>query len=124
MRQAMILIAAALALAACATQGPGSLTGTVAGTKNLHTPEFAVCGKTAYDQRWINVTTEAMVDGFGQPRPKPRPASLGRCGQAKKMVVKAPVVAPAATPAVAPAVKPKGNFWWKKKPAVAPPGKA
>lgn len=36
-------------------------------------PEYAVLGKTGYDQAWINRTTEGLVVGCKQPRPKARP---------------------------------------------------
>lgn len=81
MNKALALFCAVL-LTGCASQGAGSLTGTVTGSRNLHTPEYQVRGRTAYDQRWINQTTEALVVGFGQPRPKARPASFDAPRQA------------------------------------------
>jgi hypothetical protein len=72
-----------LFLGACATK-PGeslSFTGPSAGETGgactqLHTPEYAVRGKTAIDQAWINKTTEGLVVGCNQPRPQPRPTSF------------------------------------------------
>lgn len=68
------LIACAIALGGCATASIGSVGG--GECRLTHTPEFAVRGKAPYDQRWINKTTEALVDGCRQPRPKARPASF------------------------------------------------
>ncbi|WP_439392553.1 hypothetical protein ACRQ5Q_24320 [Bradyrhizobium sp. PMVTL-01] len=39
-------------------------------------PLYAVVGKTAYDQLWINRITEAGVAGCGWERPAVRPAVL------------------------------------------------
>lgn len=72
--------------------------GSVAGgeCKLTHTPTYAVAGKTSYDQEWIDDTTEALVRGCKQPRPKTRPASLS-----------VPVKSPAAV------TKPK-KHWWQR----------
>lgn len=56
------------------------------------TPDYAVLGRTSYDQRWIDVTTEGLVAGCDQPRPKARPASLDARPKAQ------PKPAPAAAP--------------------------
>jgi hypothetical protein len=39
-------------------------------------PQYAIVGKTAYDQLWSNRITEAGVAGCGWRRPEPRPATL------------------------------------------------
>jgi len=39
-------------------------------------PEYVVKGKTTYDQRWADGTTEAGVGACGWERPKPRPPEL------------------------------------------------
>lgn len=49
-------------------------------------PVYQVKGKTSYDQRWADETTEAGVAGCHWKRPARRPASLD------PMPVKAPVV--------------------------------
>jgi len=107
MRKILGVALAAALLAACASQA-GSIVGTIDSTKTISTPKYAVKGRTPYDQKWINVTTEALVDGFGQPRPKPRPASLDK---------PRPKAAPAAiksAPSPKPdAAKPKRK-WWQK----------
>jgi hypothetical protein len=72
-----------LAVGMCQHDSIGSILG--GECKLSHTPEFAVLGKTGYDQIWINRTTESLVTGCNQPRPKARPASLD-----KPMAVKAP----------------------------------
>lgn len=105
MRLQLATIATAFILAGCAG-GAGSLTGTVVGTQNLRTPEYEVKGRTAYDQRWINITTEALVDGFGQPRPKARPKEF----DAPRPKAKAKSVAKAAGAKAAPNVK--GKRWF------------
>ena len=43
---------------------------------SLPRAEYAVKGKTAYDQDWIDRTIEAEVAGFGIARPAARPAGL------------------------------------------------
>jgi hypothetical protein len=100
MNRIIFVICAGLTLGGCAS-ADGKI-GTVIGgeCRLFHTPEYEVRGRTAYDQKWINVTTEAGVDGCGQPRPKARPASLD-----------APRVKAAPTATAAP--KPKKK-WWKK----------
>lgn len=49
-------------------------------------PTYQVKGRTAYDQRWADKTTEAGIAGCRWKRPLKRPASL--------MPVKAPIAAP------------------------------
>jgi hypothetical protein len=39
-------------------------------------PQYAIVGKTAYDQLWANRITEAGVAGCGWDRPAARPASI------------------------------------------------
>lgn len=68
------LIAACLGLAGCASGSVGSIQG--GECKIVKVPPYVVLGKTGYDQRWINVTTESIVVGCRQPRPQARPASL------------------------------------------------
>src|SRR3974390_184279 len=56
--------------------------------------EYAVKGKTAYDQEWIDRTIEAEVAGFGIAPPLARPASFDPKPVVKaKAVVAPPVVA-------------------------------
>lgn len=70
-----LVVASLLVLTACSTpQAVGSLT--KGECQIAHTPEYAVKGRTGYDQAWINRTTEALVDGCRQPRPKARPPEL------------------------------------------------
>lgn len=107
-------VVALMVLGGCATQ-PGSLLGVVQGSDKLKTPKCAVKGRTAYDQKWINVTTEALVDGFGQPRPKPRSAcGLDRPAPkvAKKVQAK-PKVTPGASPEAP--TKSKRKWWQRSK---------
>lgn len=88
-------VALTLPLAGCFETfgGPGSV---IKGECQLvHTPAYAVYGKTRYDQTWIDRTTEAVVVGCKQPRPKARPPSLD---------------APKAAPAAAPVPKPRPKF--------------
>lgn len=60
-----------------ATFGGGTTTaGAGSACTELHTPQYAVAGKTNLDQAWINRTTEGLVTGCNQPRPLPRPASM------------------------------------------------
>lgn len=59
-------------LAACASSGKvGSLAG--GECRLVRTPDYAVKGRTTYDQNWIDDTTERLVGGCGQARPKARP---------------------------------------------------
>lgn len=94
MKTLYLLIPAALLLTACASAPVGSVAG--GDCKIAHTPNYAVRGKTDYDQEWIDDTTESLVRGCKQPRPKARPASLD---------------APKGAPAPA---KPKPKHWWSR----------
>lgn len=68
---------------------PSKLTTLKDGTcKVVHTPPVAVKGATAYDQDWIDETTEALVGGCRQPRPKARPPELN--AKPKPLVAPAP----------------------------------
>jgi hypothetical protein len=94
-------------LAGCAhNDGFATLTG-VNGTGGacsaFEAPKYAIAGKTAYDQKWADKTTEAGVAGCKWKRPQPRPALL----DAKPMPVKA-----------LPAKKPHWYDRFRKKPAV------
>lgn len=84
-----------LAVGMCQHADVGSILG--GECKLVHSPQYAVLGRTSYDQIWINQTTEAVVTGCNQDRPKVRPASL----DAPKK---------AAVTAAAPKVKPKGRL--------------
>jgi hypothetical protein len=102
MTRIFIALGAVALLAGCAPPTIGSITG---GECQLtHTPEYAVKGQTAYDQKWVNKTVEAQVVGCKQPRPKPRPAGWSTHTVAGKTVpvpppaVKEPEVIPTALP--------------------------
>jgi hypothetical protein len=69
-------------------------------------PEFEVKGVTEYDQVWITETTEGLVGGCKQKRPKPRPAEWDK--KPEESVKTEPTPVPAPTPA--PPKKP----WWKR----------
>lgn len=85
-------------LTACASRDViGSVTGGQCDPNIARTPEYAVKGRTNYDQNWIDETTEGLVGGCGQPRPKARPTSL----DAKPVLKSAPAPKPA----------PKAKFW-------------
>lgn len=51
-------------------------------------PQYQIKGKTGYDQKWADETTEAGVAGCDWNRPKKRPASLNP----KPVPVSQPVV--------------------------------
>ena len=80
--------ALALALAACGTSPKGSVLGSEGGA--LKGPEFAIRGKTEFDQRWIDETTEAGIEALGWKRPAPRPAEWDK-PLARNVVAPAPV---------------------------------
>lgn len=75
-----------LTLAGCASTGT---IGSIAGgeCKLTRTSQYAVLGKTKYDQAWVNRTTEALVRGCRQPRPGERPPELDaqQIGMAKQV---------------------------------------
>lgn len=73
MRAAVMI--AALALGGCmhTSDGVGTVAKGTCGLPGVAAPEYAVRGKTDYDQRWVNRTTEGLVRGCGNPRPKARP---------------------------------------------------
>lgn len=88
-----------LLLAGCATPTIGSVTGGECKLPGLHTPIYAVKGKTTYDQEWIDDATEALVRGCKQVRPKARPVSLD---------------APKGTPSATVIMPPKKKHWWQR----------
>lgn len=85
-RVTAMLLAAAL-LAGCQHNGPTSIEG--GESKVFEPPEYAVLGKTQYDQNWIDGTVEGGVAAFGWPRPKPRPPEMDKAPAPR--VVAAPV---------------------------------
>ncbi len=117
-------------LAGCAGEAPvGSVVG--GECRLVSTPQYAVKGKTNYDQRWVNVTTESLVRGCGQARPAARPASFDQPvtaatealpppRTARSTVKRKPVARSASpmviTPKPKPTVKPstKKRWWWRK----------
>ena len=48
-------------------------------------PEYAVLGRTGYDQNWIDSNTEAGVAACGWQRPKPRPQGLDKATGGKRL---------------------------------------
>jgi hypothetical protein len=71
MSRLALVIGSVLLIAGCAPKPPiGSVEG--GECKLTSTPQYAVLGKTDFDQRWINRTTEALVVGCNQPRPRSR----------------------------------------------------
>lgn len=99
----LTMLTSALLLAGCGTLRPASVRG--GECRLVATPKYAVLGKTSYDQKWVDRTTESIVAGCRQPRPKPRPAALDK-----------PVTTPVALPPQQPAGKPpkpkrKWQFW-------------
>lgn len=52
--------------------------------------EYAVEGKTKFDQPWIDDTSEAITAGCNRERPKPRPAEWDVPLPRPKPAVKAP----------------------------------
>lgn len=92
----------AMLLAGCASAPPASVSG--GECKVTHTPAYAVKGKTAYDQEWIDDTTEALVRGCKQPRPKARPASIDKPPH---------VMIKMTSPTEGIAIPPKKKHWWQ-----------
>lgn len=87
--RALAILLVSFVLAAC--QHDDSIGSILKGECQLvKSPPYAVLGKTSYDQAWINETTEGIVTGCRQPRPKARPKELD---QAKRITV--PVAPPA-----------------------------
>lgn len=84
----LVLLLLAPLLGGCATTG-----GSVAGSecKVFEPPRFAVRGRAAYDQDWIDSTIEGGIGACRWKRPAVRPASLD--------------ARPAPRPAIAPAKK-------------------
>jgi hypothetical protein len=71
----------ALTMAACGTLRPASVGG--GECRVFERPEYAVLGRTRYDQNWIDSNTEAGVAACGWQRPNRRPQVLGRAPGAK-----------------------------------------
>lgn len=70
---ATLLAAIGALLAGCATSKLASLAEV---GKAFPRAEYQIKGRTAYDQAWIDKTTEAEVAAFGFQRPQQRPAEL------------------------------------------------
>src|SRR5687768_4044296 len=64
----------ALVLGGCAFKGPASVQG--GECRIFARPEYAVAGRTSYDQDWIDGNVEAGVGGCGWKRPAARPPGL------------------------------------------------
>jgi len=97
-------VALCIGLGACQTDGIGAVGSLTKGECQLvHSPEYAVRGKTGYDQSWVDKTTESIVAGCRQRRPKARPASFD-----------APKVAPTPKTVAPKAVKPKRKSLYSK----------
>ena len=87
---ALLLAGIGIAFGGCAANGQFATFG--GASPSLPRAEYAVKGKTAYDQDWIDRTIEAEVAGFGIARPAARPASLDAkpAIKAKRAVVALP----------------------------------
>jgi hypothetical protein len=70
----MLLASSGTLLAGCVTND--SFATLKGASSSFVAPKYQVLGKTQYDQKWIDQTTEAGVAGFGWKRPAKRPASL------------------------------------------------
>ena len=111
-------------MTACAgTQLPGSVSGEC---RLVHTPTYAVRGKTKYDQNYVDEITEKLVAGCGQPRPRVRPASFDQVPiAAKPVIVSKPAVLPKPKPVAIKPAKPLSakakqheeikRRWWNMK---------
>ena len=99
--------ALALTVAACGTLRPASVVG--GECRVFERPEYAVFGRTRYDQNWIDSNTEAGVAACGWQRPKPRPQGLDKATGGKQL---------------APTKKKPPGFISRIKRAVAPSGTA
>jgi hypothetical protein len=134
---ATILVVSGTLLQGCAD---GKFQTFTAAGENFPKAEYAVRGKTRYDQVWVDKTIEAEVAGFGFPRPKPRPASLDTQPAKHSVVVRPapskstpmPLPSPtsqAPTVTVEPVKKPglvkreykKLRDWMKRHPGEKPP---
>jgi len=69
-----LLASSGMLLSACVTDN--SFATLKGASSSFVAPKYQVLGKTQYDQKWIDQTTEAGIAGFGWKRPAKRPASL------------------------------------------------
>ena|GEM_PF-6821512 len=117
-----IIILLLMMLAGC---GPGTKLSSIAGgeCRIVHTPRYAVLGKTIYDRNWIEDTEEALVRGCNQPRPKARPASLDRQKVAvkhkfrpakKKVLRETPIIKTEPEPPLPPVKPVPKSRWWER----------
>ena len=74
--------ALALTVTACGTLRPASVGG--GECRVFERPEYAVLGRTRYDQNWIDSNTEAGVAACGWQRPKPRPERFSKATSGKQ----------------------------------------
>jgi hypothetical protein len=90
----------------------GSLPASVAGgeCKLFAPPDYAIRGKTQFDQNWIDDTEEAGIAGCKWSRPKARPAPIARVTSAAphKAVPLPPVKSNV------PAPPPVKKHWWQR----------
>lgn len=98
-----ILVLTVLLLTGCASPPIGSVAG--GECKLVSAPSYAVKGKTSYDQEWVDDTTEALVRGCKQPRPKARPASIDNPPRVKIIM---------SSPTTGVALRPKVKHWWQR----------
>jgi hypothetical protein len=75
----------ALVLGGCSFKGPASVQG--GECRIFARPEYAVAGRTSYDQDWIDGNVEAGVGGCGWKRPAARPPELDAKPKAAKPTV-------------------------------------
>lgn len=99
----IVLIITLDMLAGCAAPPEGSVAG--GECKIVHTPSYAVRGKTNYDQEWIDDTSEALVRGCKQARPKARPVSIDNPPRLQIKMT---------SPTTGVTVKPKKKHWWQR----------
>lgn len=71
--RAVVSLSLLLTLTACFDKNNKPATVLQGECRIVHTPEYVIRGKTRHDQLWVDRTTEALVGGCRQPRPKARP---------------------------------------------------
>lgn len=97
--RAAMLSTIAMSLTGCGTP---RLADAAAEASILKPPAAEIRGKTAHDQRWIDQTVEAGVQGLGWKRPGPRPKDWDRPAKTAQEAIER-----AAPPAPTPKPRPR-----------------
>lgn len=90
----MILAAAGISLAGCASGNTNKFASVEEFCRGLPQQDYAIAGRTRFDQAWIDDTAEAVIAGCARARPLPRPAEWDAAEKPKTQAVPLPEAKP------------------------------